>query len=91
MGLSRDERPFQVFVGTPAVGQCTGHPEVIAEDDAPVQRIIDEGTIFEARRARTSWAFPEIGDAIRKAVIKRHKDGGKTRSRDLAQDESPPA
>ena len=41
-------------------------------------RWVDEGEIFEARRARHVVGYLEIGDNIWKAVIKRTRDGTET-------------
>ncbi len=61
-----------------AYKQKEHHPDLDPEDYARAQRILDEGELFEAQRARHAIGFLEDDGRLWTAVVKATSDGAKT-------------
>ena len=64
--------------GETAAKQRLHHLDLDAEDYDLVQRILDEGELFEAQRARHAIGFIEVDDKLWRAVVKSTADGSET-------------
>ena len=64
--------------GATAAKQRRAHPDLRPDDYALVQRIVDEGEIFKARRRRHAIGFATVDGRLWRAVLKATADGSET-------------
>lgn len=64
--------------GETAAKQTVRHPDLRPADYAIVQRLLDDGEWFMARRRRHAIGFLEAGDQLWTVVVKATADGAET-------------